>query len=594
MSSGRLRVAVLRHARRLRGVAVWGAQDARAGCPVRADVATGGFASYRSGGRRGHHSLSSRSGTWGGFRQRWVHIVALVVISSLVGLLAPNGGARSRTPDGRQLRVRSVATGATNAPAPHRPVVVLGGHAANVAREATVSLGVGSWPVPTSFLGVSVEDTELMNDFHHLALFTRVMSDLQAPGSGPLILRIGGASADESFWDPQAGRPSWWPFAVTPQWLTATSQLVRLLGLKAIVDLNVAADDPGMAHSEANAIRAAFPARSVVAFEIGNEPDLYTANSWYQSLEILRDHDRVIRYSPARYATVFGAYARALAPEHEALAGPALAYPHPEWIRRLIASDPGVPIITAHSYPYSACSTPSSPTYPTVGRLLSESATAGAAAALAPEIDAAHRGGKPLRLTEMNSVTCGGVPGVSNTFATALWAPDALFEMMRAGVDGVNMHVRARAINAAWVFGRTGLQARPLLYGLAMFARMLGPNARRLAVRVHMRGTADLRIWAVVSGRDHLKLLLVNKSGEPLTVRLAIPCAGREAVQRLLASSPSASAGVTLDGQSIGPDGGWHGVRARETVAGTAAGSVIAVSAYSAALVSFTEELPTA
>jgi hypothetical protein len=31
---------------------------------------------------------------------------------------------------------------------------------------------------------------------------------------------------------------------------------------------------------------------------------------------------------------------------------------------------------------------------------------------------------------------------VSDTFATALWAPDALFELLRAGIDGVNVHVR--------------------------------------------------------------------------------------------------------------------------------------------------------
>jgi hypothetical protein len=33
----------------------------------------------------------------------------------------------------------------------------------------------------------------------------------------------------------------------------------------------------------------------------------------------------------------------------------------------------------------------------------------------------------------INSVTCGGVRGVSNTLVTALWAPDALFELRRRG-----------------------------------------------------------------------------------------------------------------------------------------------------------------
>ena len=34
----------------------------------------------------------------------------------------------------------------------------------------------------------------------------------------------------------------------------------------------------------------------------------------------------------------------------------------------------------------------------------------------------------PFRLTEFNSITCGGLFGVSNSYSTALWAPDAVFE----------------------------------------------------------------------------------------------------------------------------------------------------------------------
>ncbi len=40
----------------------------------------------------------------------------------------------------------------------------------------------------------------------------------------------------------------------------------------------------------------------------------------------------------------------------------------------------------------------------------------------------------------MNSVTGGGAKGVSNTFASALWALDTLFELAQAGVSGVNVH----------------------------------------------------------------------------------------------------------------------------------------------------------
>ena len=45
----------------------------------------------------------------------------------------------------------------------------------------------------------------------------------------------------------------------------------------------------------------------------------------------------------------------------------------------------------------------------------------------------------------MNSVACGGKAGVSDTFASALWALDALFAVARSGADGVNLHMFPRA-----------------------------------------------------------------------------------------------------------------------------------------------------
>ena len=45
-----------------------------------------------------------------------------------------------------------------------------------------------------------------------------------------------------------------------------------------------------------------------------------------------------------------------------------------------------------------------------------------------------------MRIDELNSVSCGAVPEVSNTFASALWALNTLFEMARVGIRGVNIH----------------------------------------------------------------------------------------------------------------------------------------------------------
>jgi hypothetical protein len=48
--------------------------------------------------------------------------------------------------------------------------------------------------------------------------------------------------------------------------------------------------------------------------------------------------------------------------------------------------------------------------------------------------------GIPLRIDEANSVSCGGVQGVSNTFGSALWATGYLGQAMAAGAAGINLH----------------------------------------------------------------------------------------------------------------------------------------------------------
>jgi hypothetical protein len=89
----------------------------------------------------------------------------------------------------------------------------------------------------------------------------------------------------------------------------------------------------------------------------------------------------------------------------------------------------------------------------------------------------ARSAGLPLRLSEFNSVTCGGRTGVSDTFATALWAPDTMFSMWNVGVAGVNIHLAPGQSNAAFSISSSGLTPSPLLYGMILFSRAAGSGA---------------------------------------------------------------------------------------------------------------------
>ena len=195
----------------------------------------------------------------------------------------------------------------------------------------------------------------------------------------------------------------------------------------------------------------------------------------------------------------------------------------------------------------------------------------------------AHDAGLKFRLTELNSVTCGGKAGVSNTFATALWAPDALFTLMRAGVDGVNLHVRAYAINAPFSLTATA-STGPLLYGLIMFARTLGADAR--LVRLHMAHPRSLNLsaWAVRVRGDMLHVLLIDKSNRSGPSRLHLPATGPP---RGAAARPLGELDHRRNARrpATGPDGTSVGTRVTETVTAGAHGYMLTVPRRSEALV---------
>ncbi len=106
-----------------------------------------------------------------------------------------------------------------------------------------------------------------------------------------------------------------------------------------------------------------------------------------------------------------------------------------------------------HTYPFNRCFTPlSSPAYPHGASAPEPARLEGFVPAVGGYAAVAHRYGLPFRVDELNSVACGGKRGVSDTFASALWAVDSLFEMARVGVSGVNFHMFPGASYALFRF----------------------------------------------------------------------------------------------------------------------------------------------
>ena len=112
--------------------------------------------------------------------------------------------------------------------------------------------------------------------------------------------------------------------------------------------------------------------------------------------------------------------------------------------RQFLRREPEGRIATVHAYPLKHCVATN---HVTIGELLADSSSDGLAASVAPLAAIAHAHHVPLRLDEINSISCGGERGVSDTYATALWSLDTLFALARAGVDGVNIHTPPQSIN---------------------------------------------------------------------------------------------------------------------------------------------------
>ena len=532
----------------------------------------------RTAGLRGRQLLSLSPGSVRhGVVGLGVVVAALVAV--LVAVLALGTG-------GHQAAVRNSQPRASPAVAG-----VQSGQSTLPQAVVRIPAGGATISIPRSFLGISTEYWTVPVWANHLSLLGNVLSSLTP--DGPMVLRIGGSSADQTRWAPSKELPEW-VFEITPSWLKQVRRIVNRFGVRVILDLNLVTATPQIAVRWARAAEAALPTESIVGFEIGNEADIYNPASWRKTTAGGRGSTPLPkRMTASSYAKSFRAYAKALARVDRGvpLFGPALSDPatNVNWISQLLAgAHPGLRAITVHRYPLSACSHPGSKTFPTIARVLSENATAGMAKTIEGAVRTAKQAGMPVRLTEINSVTCGGRRGVSNAFATALWAPDALFELLKAGASSAAVHVRANAINMAFSLTSHGLVAYPLLYGLALFSRTLGPNPQLQPLQLTARPSLRLKAWAVRVSGNTLHVLLIDKSTHAASVSLQIPATGPVTVQELLARSARATSGMTLDGQHLGAQGRWEGTPTTKTINPGTGGYHVTVRRMSATLVTAT------
>jgi hypothetical protein len=461
-----------------------------------------------------------------------------------------------------------------------------------------ISLGAPvSRPISAGFLGFSIEYSSaipyLGTDPAQInPTFLQLVRNLD-PAQSPVI-RFGGDSTDWSWWPVRGvAKPAGVKITLDPQLASVVHAMSVDLGAKLILGIQFEANSRSVAATEASQLRNRIGAGHVDGFELGNEPEVYAALGWYASKTGAPVFGRPPGWDVASWMSDYKSIASAL-PRGVPLIGPATGAPlFQAAIPTFLTSEPRVKTVTLHRYPLRRCSTPaSSPQSPTISHLLERSSSDGLAATVAGTAAVAHAAGDPLRVDELNSVSCGGDLGVSDTFAATLWSLDTLFAMARAGVDGVNVHTFAGAWYEPFGFTETDgtwqAQVKPLYYGMLAFAQAAPPGSRLLPIAQPPIGT--LRLWATKATNGTVRVVLINEStSQARTLAVAAPSGTRTAtLSSLSAPSLSATGGVTLGGQTFASDtttGRLAGTPDTPTLPATQGHFVVTVPAASAAIV---------
>ncbi|MGZ4172431.1 MAG: glycosyl hydrolase family 79 C-terminal domain-containing protein [Solirubrobacteraceae bacterium] len=478
-----------------------------------------------------------------------------------------------------------------------------------VAAAATVLLGCGNTtaaraeptfdvsgapvgnPIASGFVGLSIEikalqeyagtDPTAVNP-----VLLHLIEDI-APAQSP-VLRLGGDSTDWSWWPvPRVARPPGVRFTLTPNWMDVAHSLAAAVRGRLILGVDLEANNPTIAAAEARAMVDRVGRGSVDALELGNEPELYGSFGWYKSATGRQVPGRPPGYDPAAFTRDFSTFARQL-PDAR-LAGPSSGAP--AWLAQLgafLSAEPRVRLVTVHAYPLKHCR---KSTVVTIGQLLSEQSSHGLAASVAPYVAVATAHHDPLRIDEMNGVSCGGTRGVSDSFASALWMLDTLFEMARTGVGGVNIHTVPNTINEVLGPANDGgtwrMRVHPEYYGMMMFGQAAPAGSHLLKL-----GTATpsgVKVWATRAADGVVHVVVINKRlarSQFLRLRIAGADAPAE-VEQLRAPSVGATGGVTFGGQTFGAEtatGVLAGPAAHHTITPSGGGYPVTVPAASATM----------
>jgi hypothetical protein len=320
-------------------------------------------------------------------------------------------------------------------------------------------------------------------------------------------------------------------------------------------------------HASAGAAEATYAASSLgdrlYAFEVGNEPNDYSKNG-----------DEPSTYTYEDFRTAWEGFASAITTSAPGavMSGPATSGFDGEttWTIPFAADEAqAISLLTQHYYIASGTDPAS-----TISKMLTPDPLL--PSNLAQLYTAAHSLGQGFRLTETNSFASGGVVGVSDTFASALWAVDFLLTVAQGGASGVNFHGGKNTYSPIAIDANCNvIGVQPLFYGMLLFDAAANGN---LLVTTVTTTASSLTAYVVDENDASTDAVAVNTSMDQSVV-LSIDFGRTVGAATLLTMTGPAldsTTGVELGSASIGLDGTWMPTATPAAVSGTTVTTTLA------------------
>jgi hypothetical protein len=295
---------------------------------------------------------------------------------------------------------------------------------------------------------------------------------------------------------------------------------------KLIYGFNFASGSAARAADEAAAVADAMGDR-LIAFAVGNEPDGFGEDPFFRAKGY--DFDQYFAEYEMWVKTV-----RAKVP-HAPFAGPDTEGKVDTWVKEYARRTKGdAVLLTSHFYGMGPASDPRM----TAERLLEK---------INPELEkqiagvrvaSALAGGTPYRMEEGNSCFGGGKDGVSDAYASALWVADYMLHVACAGFIGVNMHGGGTGFYTPIESSEKASAApRPMYYGMQVAQQFAGFMVAPCVLNT------DVNVTAYMGTRgEQVKLAVVNKSAQPISVRLPERFGSSPSSERWVLRGPSLDA----------------------------------------------------